>query len=169
MPKILHLEGQRFGRLTVQSLSNEPRKTTHRKWICRCDCGNTTTVISSHLIANHTTSCGCYARALRRTSKLKHGQAGGRGKSNQRTVEYNCWIAIHQRCQDPNHISFKYYGALGIIVCERWNTFTTFLTDMKQRPTSKHSIDRINPYGNYEPSNCRWATKKEQAINRRKR
>ena len=94
--------------------------------------------------------------------KPKHGHRGG-GKS----VEYSAWDKMKQRCYNPNYKNYKYYGARGIRVCDRWlNSFEAFLEDMGKRPSENHSLDRYpNKYGNYEPSNCRWATIIQQANN----
>jgi hypothetical protein len=94
---------------------------------------------------------------------LKHGAA----RTNGETPEYRSWRAMRDRCNCESHSEYKRYGARGIRVCERWNDFTLFLADMGPKPTARHSIDRIDPDGNYEPSNCRWATAIEQARNKR--
>ena len=89
-----------------------------------------------------------------------HGQTG--------TPEYHCWEAMIQRCTNPKHKQFTEYGGAGILVCERWKTFENFFLDMGRRPTPKHQIDRFpNQSGGYEPSNCRWATLKEQHRNKK--
>jgi len=83
------------------------------------------------------------------------------------TTEYISWFNMKQRCQNPKHPRFKDWGARGIRVCDRWQTFSNFFEDMGKKPSKTHSIDRINNDGNYEPTNCRWATKSEQSKNRK--
>jgi hypothetical protein len=155
MPALANLAGKRFGRLVVGSVSH--RETPHVFWHCVCDCGTKLTVRSQHLRMGKTRSCGC----LRLECKVnfKHGKT--------RTDEHSIWLGILARCSNPNVISYHNYGGRGISVCDRWKTFLNFLDDMGPRPSKKHSIDRINPDGNYEPSNCRWATQIEQFRNKR--
>ena len=149
-----------FGRLTVIG-----RATGRSKWTCRCECGLIIDVWSQSLRRGATKSCGCYNRDAMQ-QRTVHG-AARRGKQ---TPEYVTWRNIMLRCYYPSAISWKYYGGRGISVCDRWReSFENFLADMGTRPTSKHSIDRIDPNGNYEPGNCRWVTADVQSRNQRPR
>ena len=147
--------GQKFGRLTV--IAKSTLSQTHTIYDCQCDCGATTACRASHLIAGATQSCGCH----RRETSNKHGRSG--------TVEYFTWQNMLARCRNPKHIEYHNYGARGIIVCERWQTFTNFFKDMGKRPSPAHSIERLNNFGSYEPANCEWVTIDKQAINKRMR
>lgn len=153
--KALDLTGQRFGRLIAE------RRDTTRPiglawWICRCDCGNTTVVLTTRLRQGGTKSCGCFQRDQRFTHHAAHHPL------------YWVWAQMIARCTKPTHRMFRLYGARGIQVCERWRDFGLFLADMGERPSRKHSIDRINNDGNYEPANVRWATQLQQSHNSRK-
>ena len=150
-----------YGRLEVlQEVESvrTPNGTTVRRVECRCSCG-VVKVYRLPLLRNGTTvSCGCWSREVKSKRMFRHGGAG--------TPEHGIWLGIRNRCADLSNAN---YGGRGIRVCARWQeSFAAFLEDMGPRPTPKHSIDRFpDNDGNYEPGNCRWATKKEQARNTR--
>ncbi len=152
------LSGKRFGRLTVIDLSSSENGILH--WRCVCDCGNEKITTATSLSEGHVQSCGC----LQRESRIKHGYTG--------TSEHTAYVNMIRRCYDPKIPEYRNYGARGIIVCDRWlgeNGFKNFISDMGDKPTPKHSLDRYpnNTTGNYEPSNCRWATFPQQQRNKR--
>ncbi len=162
MPKAITLQrGERFGRLTVvERAPHDP--TAGWRWLCRCDCGKETTVGSSSLRTGNTRSCGCPQRDRVREILTTHGESA-RGKW---TPEFQAWAAMHRRCK-PGYGQRRYYADRGICVCRRWSSYESFLADMGRRPSAEYSIDRINNDGNYEPSNCRWATRSQQQRNKR--
>lgn len=163
MSKKVEMVGKRFGKLTV--LKESPnRKGKTVCWICKCDCGNITHPIKGTNLRNGTTkSCGCFVSVKTKEKSLVHGMCG--------TRIYQIWDNMNQRCRNPNRLEFKNYGGRGITVCEEWkNDFQAFYDYVSQLPhygEEGYSLDRINNDGNYEPNNVRWATKKEQANNRR--
>lgn len=161
MPRKIDICGQTFGRLTVKA--EGPRRGARRSVYCRCACGSDGLFDPRSLLSGKTKSCGCYQRDVVAAACLQH-TTHGRSKS----AEYNIWQKMKARCGNPNDAKYPIYGGRGIEVCEAWSdSFESFLLDMGPRPTSKHSIDRKRVDGNYEPGNCRWATPKEQARNKR--
>ena len=153
-----NLIGMTFCRLTVIS---EQGKSVRNDimWLCKCTCGNETTLPTRKLKGGEVKSCGCYKGDYMRSKMTTHDHA--------RTRTYTSWNSMKNRCTNPNHISYANYGGRGISICDRWvNSFENFLYDMGERPTGK-TLDRINTNGIYEPLNCKWSTLKEQQRNRR--
>jgi hypothetical protein len=161
-PNFVDLIGKRFGRLTVTKRLKVKWVTV---WLCRCSCGEITKVFGSNLRSGHTQSCGCLTKeitAQRNRANIRHGHC----VAYKSTRIYRIWSSMLERCRTPQHRAYKHYGGRGIRVCEQWLIFENFLADMGERPPGR-SLDRIDNDGNYEPSNCRWATQTEQVRNRR--
>jgi hypothetical protein len=161
MPAKIDLIGKRFGRLVV--LGDGERRKGRRSVICRCDCGAEIVTDPRGLTTGHAKSCGCLQREIVSVicaDKVKHGMA--------RSPEYNIWVKMKSRCYNEKDPKYSYYGGRGIKVCRQWDeSFDAFFSDMGKKPSREHSIDRIDVNGNYEPSNCRWATAKTQSRNKR--
>lgn len=159
------LTGLRFDRLIVISEAKKiaPKKT---RWNCLCDCGNYKEVDARHLISCKIRSCGCFRSENSSKANLTHGFT----TNYNQPPEYRAWRAMKTRCYSKNNKDYKNWGGRGIKVCDRWlNSFEFFLEDMGERPTKSHSLDRYpNINGDYEPSNCRWATTKQQSRGTRK-
>ena len=151
--------GVRWGRLTVIGLSLK-KNGSQRLWDCVCDCGKTIAVYHANLVSGATKSCGCWHKEWILHKFTKHGLSN-------KIPEYNIWNGIKQRCRNPNTKQYKDYGGRGISICDRWNDFSNFIKDMGFRPTNKHSIERLDVNGNYEPQNCIWLLIKDQSKNRR--
>lgn len=153
-----NLTGLVFYRVTVLGIANEKSKHGNMRYRCVCKCGTQFTTNGSSLSRGLTKSCGCLV--LDRSSEVhfRHGKS--------RTSIHNIWSSMIARCKYASQQNYKYYGGRGISVCDRWLVFENFLEDMGDRPSSDHSIDRINSDGNYEPTNCRWATRTMQSTNK---
>lgn len=155
-----NIAGQRFGRLVALERTAEKDRAGNFKWRCACDCGRESLVPTAYLIAGNTKSCGCARR--------KRVGIEDCGKNLTHSPEGKIFTGMLSRCENPRVKSYKDYGGRGIKVCDRWkNSLRAFIDDMGLRPSPQHSIERIDHDGNYEPSNCKWATKAEQARNTR--
>ena len=129
-----------------------------------CDCGKAKEIDVTRVRTGTIKSCGCQQMSAARAALTKHGEGRAIGA---RSTEYKLWMSMRARCNTPSATGYERYGGIGVSVCDRWNDFVLFLEDMGRRPSPQHSIDRIDPYGNYEPANCRWATTYVQRHNRR--
>ena len=162
MPEFDDIIGLRFGRWVVIGFHAKPSriKPTHNSlWLCQCDCGNQSVVDSTNLKLGKSKSCGC----LKLERQTKHGHAS---KRRGVTATFRSWTNMWQRCTNQKNPGYDNWGGRGISICDRWQSFENFLTDMGPMPL-RHTIERINNDGNYEPSNCCWLPKSEQWKNKR--
>lgn len=163
MSQLVNIKGQRFGRLLILRQVGWHLKPSGKRssvWECQCDCGKVINVRKPYLTSGDTKSCGCLRSEVTGRLKLTHGMS-------KTSPTYDIWVLMRQRCNNPAASGYEYYGGQGVTVCERWDSFENFLTDMGERPDGL-TLDREDPTGNYEPRNCRWATWHTQNNNKRK-
>lgn len=164
MGKIVNILGKRYGRLTVISFVGVRNHLAY--WLCECDCGTILEVAGNSLRTGNTSSCGCLAKELSRERLLKTGES--------HTRLYNVWSCMLQRCYNPKNDRYRWYGEIGVKVCEEWMDYNSFkgwaLANGYDESAArgKCTIDRIDPSGDYEPLNCRWVSMDVQLRNKRK-
>lgn len=152
------MTGQRFTRLVVVSRAASD-KNGNARWYCQCDCGSTTVSSGFTLRNGEAKSCGCLTTEQLVTRNTRHERCG--------TPEYSIWAGMLQRCLNEKCQAYVWYGARGIKVCDRWRSFDAFYADMGDRPSRRHSLERTNNEGDYEPGNVVWGTPEEQHNNKR--
>ncbi len=156
------IAGERSHRLTA--LDNQ--KYANRYLLFLCECGAKKVMLIYNVRSGKSKSCGCLAREWTSANKRTHGRSFSQGYNKT----YRAWQSMIDRCTNRNVPNYRHYGGRGIEVCDRWRTsFENFLADMGDSPGPGFSLDRINNDGHYEPSNCRWATARQQRINQRSR
>lgn len=159
MKKTRKWVGEKFGRLLVVAVAKKGTRTKPKMLLCRCSCGNMTTVAHTSLHTGATKSCGCLLREFAGNINKTHAMS--------KTKEYRCWTRMKNRCTNKNAKDYKYYGGRGISVCKEWRRFENFFKDMGAVPPGME-IDRIDNEKNYSKENCRWTTHKENCNNFRR-
>jgi len=169
--------GKKFNRLTILDVYMVKRKNnskkSDKKCMCLCECGNKKETVLSHVISGHTKSCNCYKKEIGQKYLKKYSAENPSPTTTHgmnRTKVHNAWKDIKKRCLNKNFKAFHTWGGRGIEICKEWqDSFIDFYNHIGKPPEPSHlySVDRINNNGNYEPGNVRWATKKQQAQNRR--
>ncbi|MGP2517129.1 hypothetical protein [Yersinia sp. 2545 StPb PI] len=154
---LIEMEGKRFGRLVVKGYSGHSG-SGKSLWRCQCDCGKNKVILGVSLRHGKALSCGCLQKEITSKNSKTHGMT--------KSKAYNSWSAMMQRCTNRKSENFASYGGRGVTVCDRWLKFENFISDMGD-PSNGETIDRIDVNGNYEPSNCRWLSMKDQSRNRR--
>ena len=153
--QVIDLQANKFGRWLVIARSGSDERGQAR-FLCRCDCGNEKIIAGKVLRAGKSVSCGCWQKESVSARRKTHGCSN--------SPEHRAWAAMRNRCSNSKP-AYKHWNGRGIRVCKRWGSFENFLEDVGPRPSAKHSIDRINVDGDYNPQNVRWATRKQQARN----
>jgi hypothetical protein len=154
------LTGKRFGALVVVERGGNSGKFA--AWLCRCDCGTEVIAGGDKLRRGKKKTCGTNGHRWQYERKDLHG-----GVTVQFPSEYQSWTNMRARCLDPTHKKYEHYGARGITICERWDSFQNFMLDMGRKPDPKFTIEREDVNGNYEPKNCKWISRKDQGRNKR--